>query len=240
MSGFNVYPAIDLRSGKVVRLKQGDPARQKTYDDDPLRVAERWLGAGATWLHIVNLDGAFGYENSEENLGALKAILKTGAQIQFGGGLRSHESIENVLELGVTRIILGTVAVEDPELVKQSIEAFGAPRVAVGIDVRMGQVRVRGWTEGSDLDPIALVHDLKKIGVKRLIVTDITKDGMDEGVSLDLACRITDEVGLSVIVAGGVNSLDDIRRARQAGLEGIIIGRALYEGQVSLEEALQC
>jgi phosphoribosylformimino-5-aminoimidazole carboxamide ribotide isomerase len=240
MSGFIVYPAIDLRNGKVVRLKQGDPARQKTYGDDPLRVAQRWLNAGATWLHIVNLDGAFGDVDREDNLDALKSILSTGAQIQYGGGLRSLEDIENVLELGVARIILGTVAIEDPELVKKSIKAFGAPRVAVGIDVLQGQVHTRGWKERTAFDPVTLANDMKKMGIERLIVTDITRDGMDEGVSLDMACRMAGDVGLSIIVAGGVNSLADVRQARQAGLEGIIIGRALYEGQVSLEEALEC
>jgi phosphoribosylformimino-5-aminoimidazole carboxamide ribotide isomerase len=240
MGEFIIYPAIDLRGGKVVRLKQGDPARQKTYDDDPLHVAQRWLSAGASWLHVVNLDGAFGELHSEDNLDALKVIIQTGSQIQFGGGLRTWDDIRNVLELGVSRIVLGTVAIEDLELVKRTIATFGAHRVAVSIDVQSGEIRVRGWKKGYPLDPINLAMDLKELGIQRLIVTDITKDGMDEGVSLDLACRMAEELRLSVIVAGGVNSLDDVRKAHQAGLEGIIIGRALYEGQVSLEEALQC
>jgi phosphoribosylformimino-5-aminoimidazole carboxamide ribotide isomerase len=240
MRAFTVYPAIDLRGGRVVRLKQGDPARQTTYSDDPLHVAHEWLDAGAAWLHIVNLDGAFGDASSVENLDALKSILSINAQIQFGGGLRSLEDIEYVLELGVSRVILGTIAIEEPELLQKAILKFCAPRVAVGIDVRQGEVRVRGWTEGSAFNPTRLAHEVKKLGVERVIVTDITKDGMDEGIDLDMACRIAEDVGLSVIVAGGVHSVDDVRHAHQAGMEGIVIGRALYEGQISLEEAIHC
>ena len=240
MKSFTVYPAIDLRGGKVVRLKQGDPHRQTIYGEDPQKMAQKWLEAGATWLHIVNLDGAFGDKDSDKNLDSLKAILNTGAQIQFGGGLRSWEDIENVLDLGVSRIILGTVAIEKPWLLEKAITTYSAHRVAVGIDARQGRVRVRGWMEGTELDPVVLAKNLRSTGLKRAIVTDITRDGMDQGVNLDLARRIVEQAGLSVIVAGGVNSLEDVSRTRQAGLEGIIIGRALYEGQVSLEEALQC
>lgn len=240
MSEFMVYPAIDLRKGKVVRLEQGDPLRQKTYADDPKSVAQIWLEAGATWLHIVNLDGAFGDALGLDNLAALKGILSTGAQLQYGGGLRSWEAIETILNVGVSRIILGTAAIEQPELVRRSIAACGAGRVAVGIDVRQGHVRVRGWTEAALMDPLALAHEVKKLGVERAIVTDITKDGMDRGVNVDLARKIAAGAGLSVIAAGGVNSLEDVRRARQAALEGIVIGRALYEGQISLKEALRC
>jgi phosphoribosylformimino-5-aminoimidazole carboxamide ribotide isomerase len=240
MRTFTVYPAIDLRDGKVVRLKQGDPAKQTTYSDDAFYVAYEFLDAGATWLHIVNLDGAFGDASVDKNLDALKTILNIDAQIQFGGGIRSWENIEYVLNLGVSRIILGTIAIEEPELLLKAVMAYGASRVAVGIDVYQREVRVRGWTEGSMFSPTVLANNLKKMGVERVIVTDITRDGLDKGLNLNLARQIAEEVGLSVIAAGGVNSLDDVRQARHAGMEGIVIGRALYEGQVSLMEAIHC
>jgi phosphoribosylformimino-5-aminoimidazole carboxamide ribotide isomerase len=239
MDEFVVYPAIDLRHGKVVRLRQGDAGHQTTYGNDPAKVAQDWIAAGATWLHVINLDGAFG-EDQFANMMGLQSILMTGGSIQLGGGLRSSESIRNVLGMGVERVILGTVAIEKPELVLDAVEQFGGERVVVGIDARDGIVRVRGWREGSEVDPISVAQQIKEQGVKTTIVTDISRDGMDRGVNIDLARQIAHDSGLSVIAAGGVNSIEDVRRARQAGLQGIIIGRALYEGQVSLEEALKC
>jgi len=239
MDAFTVFPAIDLRHGQVVRLRQGDAKRQTTYGDDPERVARDWITAGATWLHVVNLDGAFG-EDTDDNMQGLQSIIDTGAKVQFGGGLRTSAAIASILEMGVQRVILGTAAIEKPELVDRTVAAFGGQRVVVGIDARDGKVRVRGWTKGSEEDPLTLAKKIRAQGVNTTIVTDISRDGMDRGVNLDLAHQIMMVSGLSVIAAGGVNTIEDVRRANEMGLRGIIIGRALYEGQVSLEEALRC
>ncbi|MCJ7568950.1 MAG: 1-(5-phosphoribosyl)-5-[(5-phosphoribosylamino)methylideneamino]imidazole-4-carboxamide isomerase [Anaerolineales bacterium] len=238
MGTFTVYPAIDLRRGQVVRLKQGDPARQTTYSHNPAGVARRWLQAGAIWLHVVNLDRAFG-EVSDENLKALQAVLASGAQVQFGGGLRSLTDVEAAIELGVQRVILGTAAVENPEMVQQAVSHFGTERVAVGIDARQDQVQVRGWVQDAEINSLTLAVRLSDYGVTTVIVTDISRDGMGEGVNLTLATDLA-QTGLSVIASGGVASLMDVHRVRQAGLQGVVIGRALYEGQFTLDDALKC
>lgn len=251
MTKLTIYPAIDLRDGQVVRLAQGDLQRQTVFGDDPAGVARRWLQAGAEWLHIVNLSGAFtgsdarGWDASEigKNQSALQAILQeTGGQVkvQFGGGLRSLDDVEQVLSMGVSRAILGTVAVESPELVSQAVNRFGAERVGVSIDARDNKVRVRGWTAGSELDPITLGKTLAGQGIRTVVYTDISRDGVGTGVNIQATRLLAEETGLSVIASGGVASLDDVIQAKRANLGGIIIGRALYDGRISLEEALLC
>lgn len=239
MTAFTVFPAIDLRRGKVVRLAQGDPEQQTVYGQDPAQVAHRWLAAGAEWLHVVDLDGAFG-DPGQGNLEALTAILKTDARVQFGGGLRTLDQAEQALSSGVSRLILGTRAAESPELVREAIARFGADRVGVGIDVREGRVQVRGWTKDSGLDSQELAKQLYELGARTIVHTDITRDGMGRGLNVEASEELSEAIGLRVIASGGVVSLDDVRRARQAGLKGVIIGRALYEGQISLREALEC
>ncbi|NOY99174.1 MAG: 1-(5-phosphoribosyl)-5-[(5-phosphoribosylamino)methylideneamino]imidazole-4-carboxamide isomerase [Chloroflexi bacterium] len=239
MDAFTVYPAIDLRAGKVVRLAQGDPTRQTLYGDQPAETARRWLDAGASWLHVVNLDGAFG-DRDAANRDALRAILDTGGKVQFGGGLRSLDDVENALSLGVRRVILGTVAVESPELVAEAIARFGAKAVGVGIDARDDRVRVRGWVQETALSPIDLGRQLSRAGVRTVVYTNIARDGVGRGVDVAGAQRLAEAAGLSAIASGGVASLDDVRRVREAGLSGVIVGRALYEGQIDLKEALQC
>jgi phosphoribosylformimino-5-aminoimidazole carboxamide ribotide isomerase len=240
MNPFTVYPAIDLRAGAVVRLVRGNPAQQTVYGDDPAGVASRWLAAGATWLHVVDLDGALtgsthGLDGEQEpdNLRALGEILATAAgraSVQFGGGLRALTDIERVLSLGVDRVILGTAAIESPELVAEAVAHFGAERVA----------KVRGWTRPADVDPITLGKRLVKLGVRTVVYTDISRDGVGSGVDVQGTRQLAEEIGLSVIASGGVASLGDIRQVRAAGLSGIIIGRALYQGAISLKEALVC
>ncbi len=242
MSPFTVYPAIDLRAGKVVRLVQGDPARQTVYDDNPAKIARQWLAAGASWLHVVNLDGAFGHQDTN-NLQALNAILAAVAgrgHVQFGGGLRSLDDIERVLSLEAGRVILGTAAIESPDMVAEAIARFGAEKIGVGIDARDHQVQVRGWVRAAGIDPITLGKELARLKVRTAVYTNIARDGVGSGVDVAASQRLAEETGLSVIAAGGVASLADVQRVREAGLSGVIIGRALYEGQVSLEEALQC
>jgi len=246
MRDWDIYPAIDLRHGRVVRLRQGDPAQETAYDDDPLAVASRWQGAGASWLHVINLDGAFG-DDGGLNLAALARILGTGLCVQFGGGLRDLESLRRLLDTGVDRAILGTVAVEQPMLVEAALSAFGPERVAVAIDARHGRVRTYGWRQDSDLSARELAGRCARSGVQWIIHTDVARDGMGQGLNVEAsrllaqqACPLGDsEQDLRVIASGGVASLDDVRRAHRAGLSGVIIGRALYEGAVRLEEALE-
>ena len=239
---FTVYPAIDLRAGKVVRLKEGDPGRMTSYSDDPSQAARRWLDVGARWLHVVNLDGAFG-ENEMANREALRALLQPVAEhkanVQFGGGLRSLDAVEETLNLGVQRVILGTVAVEHPELVAGAIRKFGPERIAAGIDARDGLVRVRGWREDSGLPAADLALKLKETGVRTIIFTDIRRDGLGSGLNIDATRALAEATGLDVIASGGVHTIEDVTAAREAGLAGTIIGRALYEGTIDLGIALK-
>lgn len=234
---FVVFPAIDLRAGKVVRLAQGDPDRQTVYGADPLAVAGRWRAEGAEWLHVVNLDGAFG-DDSAPNLRALRAILAAGARVQFGGGLRDEDGLRRVLDLGVARAVIGTAAVENPALVDWALAVFGPERVAVGIDARDGLVQVRGWTEASALTAPDLGRHLRAQGLTTCVFTDVARDGVGAGVNVAAAVALAEATGLRVIASGGVAGLNDVHSARRAGLAGLVVGRALYEGAVSLPHAV--
>jgi len=249
MSDFTVYPAIDLRDGQVVRLMEGNPTRQTTYSENPADIARRWLSAGAQWLHVVNLDGAFNQaqdlalsENDTANQRALKDILKVtrefGTQLQFGGGLRSLDAIEMVLGFGMDRVIIGTIAVEQPEILKDALAHYGADRIVVGIDARDGQVRIRGWQDDSRVNAADLAHQMRTLGVQTVIYTDISRDGMGRGLNLTATKKLADTSGLEVIASGGVHTLEDLVAARDAGLAGAIVGRALYEGTVDLKTAI--
>ncbi|MBK7316234.1 1-(5-phosphoribosyl)-5-[(5-phosphoribosylamino)methylideneamino]imidazole-4-carboxamide isomerase [Candidatus Villigracilis affinis] len=235
---FTIYPAIDLRGGKVVRLKEGDPARMTSYSDDPAETARKWLGMGAQWLHVVNLDGAFG-EGDNANRAALESILKLGARVQFGGGIRSMESIADVLKLGVSRAILGTIAIEQPAIVADALTRFGAEQIAVGIDARDGLVRTRGWKDNSGVSAIDLALQMRTVGLGTVIFTDVSRDGLGSGLNIPSTRELAERSGLDVIASGGVHTIDDVIAAKDAGLAGCIIGRALYDGTVDLKEALQ-
>ena len=235
---FTIYPAIDLRGGKVVRLKEGDPARMTSYSDDPADAAQRWLAAGAQWLHVVNLDGAFG-ESDDANRNALAAILKLGARVQFGGGMRSLDAIADALRLGVSRVILGTIAIEQPEIVKDALKLFGAEQIAVGIDARDGLVRTRGWKDDSGVKATDLALHMRTLGLATVIFTDIRRDGLGSGLNIPSTRELAEVSGLDVIASGGVHTLNDVKVAKDAGLAGCIIGRALYDGTVDLEKALK-
>jgi len=236
-SRFRVFPAIDLRGGRVVRLAQGDPARQTVYADDPRTAAERWKAEGAEWAHVVNLDGAFGDEASA-NLPSLISILAAGLKVQFGGGLRDQASLRRVMEAGVTRAVIGTAAIENPRLVDWALREFGPERMAVGIDAREGKARTKGWAEASALTAVELGQRLRAHGVTWCVFTDVARDGVGAGVNVAASAELARETGLLVIAAGGVAGIEDVRRVRKAGLAGVIVGRALYEGRVNLAEAL--
>ncbi len=241
MSNFTIYPAIDLRGGRVVRLKEGDPARQTTYSDDPAQAAQSWLEAGARWLHVVNLDGAFG-ENDTANYAALRSILsiacQVGTHVQLGGGIRSLKMIEQVIELGVSRVVLGTIAIEQPQMVVETIERLGAEKIAVGIDARDGFVRVRGWQSGSEVSAADLALQMRDAGVRTVVFTDISRDGLGSGLNILSTRALAETSGLDVIASGGVHTIQDVLAARDANLAGVIIGRALYEGTIDLKEVL--
>lgn len=237
MRVWDIYPAIDLRDGWVVRLRQGDPSRETAYSDDPAAVARRWADAGATWVHVVNLDGALG-EGSAANLAALGRIVPAGLRVQFGGGLRQFSDLRRVLELGVARVVVGTAAVEDPALVERALDGFGAQRVAIGIDARSGSVRTRGWQQATEITPGELGRRWADAGARWIIYTDVARDGMGTGLSVAATAALARATGVHVIASGGVRSLEDVRSTFEAGLSGVIIGRALYEGQVALTDAL--
>lgn len=235
---FTVYPAIDLRGGKVVRLQEGDPERMTEYSDDPAETASRWMNAGAKWLHVVNLDGAFG-QKDEANRLALKGILKLGAQIQFGGGIRSIDAIDTALELGVSRVVLGTIAVERPAIVVDALKKFGPQKVAIGIDARDGLVRTRGWIDNSGIPAADLAVQMRTLGLRTVVFTDIRRDGLGSGLNVSSTRALAEASGLDVIASGGVHTLEDVIAARYANLVGVIIGRALYEGTINLADALE-
>ena len=230
---FTVYPAIDLRGGQVVRLSQGDPDRQTVYSADPADTARRWLAAGARWLHVVNLDGAFG-QSGQANRAALAAIVAAaqaaGACVQFGGGLRSLDALVSAFAAGVQRAVLGTALIEQPQLLDAALAKWGPECVAAGLDARDGLVQVRGWQQGSGIAALEMAQDLAARGLRWLVFTDVDRDGLQGGLNLAATRSLAWASGLRVIASGGVSGLEDISAARAAGLAGVIVGRALYEG----------
>ena len=239
---FTIFPAIDLRAGRVVRLKEGDAERMTSYSDNSAETAQRWLHDGASWLHVVNLDSAFG-ESDHANRSALESILSVakafGAHVQFGGGLRSLSAIEHTLGLGVSRVVLGTVAVEQPDLIADTLTRFGEERIAVGIDARDGLVRVHGWKDNSGITAMDLALQMRTVGLRTVIFTDVRRDGLGSGLNIDATRELAEVSNLDVIASGGVHTLEDVTAARDAALAGVIIGRAIYEGTLDLKIALE-
>ena len=246
-----IYPAIDLRQGQVVRLRQGDPAQQTVYDADPAAVARRWTEQGAEWLHVVNLDGALSAGSPDgalagtsvtnlQRLAEIRAV--TSLPIQFGGGVRSLVDIDRALMLGATRVVLGTVAVHKPALVGEAIARFGASRIVVGIDARDGLVATEGWQRASTLDALTVARRVCQQGVTRVVYTDIARDGTQMGLNVAATASLARASGLQVIASGGVAGLADIREMVQfaaEGIEGVIVGQALYTGALDLREAIR-
>jgi phosphoribosylformimino-5-aminoimidazole carboxamide ribotide isomerase len=232
-----LYPAVDVQGGRVVRLRQGDARRATAYADDPVAVAREFARAGARWVHFVDLDRALGRGENREL--ARRFLAEAGVRTQVGGGLRSEDAIEEMLGWGATRVVIGTKAATDPALVARLLARHGPERLAVGIDARDGRVAVRGWTEVFDLTALELAQRVRSQGARTVIYTDVARDGMLAGPDVDGA-RALATLGLDVIASGGVASLDDLRRVQGAGLAGAIVGRALYEGRFTLAEALAC
>jgi phosphoribosylformimino-5-aminoimidazole carboxamide ribotide isomerase len=232
-----LYPAVDILGGKAVRLQQGDFARKTEYDTDPFDAARRWIDAGARRLHVVDLDGA---RSSEPvNLDALERIVGLGVAVQYGGGLRQLEHAERALELGAERIVLGTAAFLNDRLLTDLVVAH-RQQLAVGIDVRGGRVAIQGWQERLKLTPEQAVVQLVERGVETIIYTKVDWDGTMQGADLKVAMQLIEaSKGARVIYSGGIGSLDDLRRLAALDLEGVIVGKALYEGRFSVEEALE-
>jgi phosphoribosylformimino-5-aminoimidazole carboxamide ribotide isomerase len=233
----DLFPSIDIRSGRVVRLSQGEATRQTVYGDDPVAVAERFVEQGASWVHVVDLDRALG---TGDNLPAVARIARRVAsrvRLQLGGGFRTLDLVRAGLDLGVARVVIGTAAAVDPSFVASAVSATGSERLVVGIDTREGQVALRGWTETSTQRAEELARRVVADGIDTVIYTDIGRDGMLGGPDLAGAAALL-ATGARVIVSGGVASAEDIRGARASGLAGVIVGRALYEGRLTLSEAL--
>lgn len=240
---FTVIPAIDLRGGRVVRLKQGDYAQQTTYADDPLAVAQRYAEAGAGWLHVVDLDGA--RAGHFDNLAVIEALARLGMQVQAGGGVREASDVRRLRDAGVARVVVGSLAIRDPEKVAAWLADFGAEQLTIALDTRQvgghWTLPSAGWTqaEAGTLDELAPWYAAR--GAQQLLCTDIDRDGMLVGCNLDLYRHLAAVVPtVAVQASGGVRSLDDIRAARAAGVGGVILGRALLEGRFDLREALAC
>jgi len=260
-----IFPAIDLRQGRCVRLRQGDPNAETVFGDDPVVMARLWVHQGAQWLHVVNLDGAFGESakiagpasnlSPEQiatdqqwsalpiNFQRLHAIRQAvEVPIQFGGGMRSLDDVALALALGASRVVLGTVAVREPDIVNEALARFGPERIVVGIDARDGRVATHGWAQTSDLDAVDLAKSMRDAGVQRVVYTDISRDGMLSGVNVDATVELAQRSGLFVIASGGVRGIEDIEQLapyESDGIEGVITGQAIYTGALDLQTAIQ-
>jgi phosphoribosylformimino-5-aminoimidazole carboxamide ribotide isomerase len=233
-----IYPAIDVRHGRVVRLLYGDPDQETVYGDDPAAMAQRWKTAGAAWLHVVNLDGTLG--EATLALETLRALAGVGLPIQFGGGMRSLDDVQKALDAGAARVILGTMVVKEPELAGAAVERFGAEKIVVALDAKGDRVATHGWQQVSAWTPVELGKRFAAMGVIHALYTDVSRDGDLSGVNVAATANLARETGLRVIASGGVASLDDVQRCRETGvIAGVITGKALYSGAFTLEEALK-
>ncbi len=231
-----ILPAIDLRNGKCVNLVQGRAGEETIFSDHPVKMAMQWQQDGAEYLHLVDLDGAFGAE--VDNLHIVKEIVEV-LQIpaQLGGGIRTMERLESVLGLGVTRAILGTAALKNPSLVEAACKEYG-PRIAVGIDAKDGMVATEGWLDISEKPALAFAKEMEDCGVQTIIYTDIKSDGMLQGPNLETTRAIADAVSVNIIASGGITSLQDVQALKAVGVYGAIVGRALYTGALALTNAI--
>ncbi|EDL64636.1 1-(5-phosphoribosyl)-5-[(5-phosphoribosylamino)methylideneamino]imidazole-4-carboxamide isomerase [Bacillus sp. SG-1] len=237
---FTIYPAIDMRGGKCVRLLQGDYSKETVYGDSPFDMAKRFVDEGAQWIHMVDLDGA--KEGSRVNDKFVIAVAnELGAKVQIGGGIRSEEDIEYYLNNGVQRVIIGSLAVSQTELVKSWLAKYG-DRIAIGLDAKDGFVATHGWIETSQLKAVDLGVELAQAGAETFIFTDIATDGMLSGPNVEAVAELAKATGKEVIASGGVSSMDDLRLLKEyegKGVAGAIVGKAIYTGKVSVEDAVK-
>lgn len=232
-----ILPAIDIKDGRCVRLYQGDYAQVTTYDADPVQVALRWQEAGATWLHIVDLDGAAqGYPVNDDLIGLIKKA--TNLHIEVGGGMRSLDHVERMLDLDIDRVVLGTIAITDRALLEETLARYRAS-IVVGLDARNGQIAISGWRETSQIRAVDLARELSALGVQRFVYTDIARDGALNGPNFAALAEMRQAVSSALIASGGVSSLADLHALAQSGVEGAIVGKAIYTGDVDLAVALR-
>lgn len=233
-----LYPAIDLKDGQCVRLKQGEFKEITVYSQKPEEVAALWQSQGATFLHLVDLDGALAGRSVNEKI--IKKIADTvSVPIEIGGGIRSEEAIESMLSLGAARVIIGTKAVENPEFIRDMVKKFGQDRIVAGVDAKDGMVAVEGWEKISGITASELCNRMKEYGVRHIVYTDISRDGMLTGPNVEYTKKLTEETGMDIIASGGMSSMEDLRQLYHAGVRGAIIGKALYEKRIDLMEAIE-
>ncbi|MGI5988926.1 MAG: 1-(5-phosphoribosyl)-5-[(5-phosphoribosylamino)methylideneamino]imidazole-4-carboxamide isomerase [Lachnospiraceae bacterium] len=233
-----LYPAIDIKDGKCVRLRKGDFDQVTQYFEKPWEAAAAFEKAGASYIHNVDLDGA--RKGHSYNADAVREIVRTvSIPVELGGGIRTLRDIEEVLNQGVARVIIGTKAVEDPGFVRKAVETFGAERIAVGIDAKDGWVAVDAWEKTSDVTSLDLALQMKDLGVRTIIYTDISRDGMLTGPNVEATKLLTEKTGLDVIASGGVSGMEDLEHLQAAGICGAIIGKAIYEKKIDLAEAVR-
>ena len=233
-----VIPSIDLRGGWVVDLYQGDFSRETAYSDDPVAVALGWQEAGASRIHVVDLDGA--KAGRPVNLEAVKEIAaRVDVPLQLGGGIRDLDTATKLVRMGISRVVFGTAAVRDPGLVKAACETLGGDAVVVGVDARGGKLAVQGWLETASVDAEGLIKAMTRMGVRRFIYTDIAADGTLSGPNVEVVAALMEATGMPIISSGGVGSMDDLECLAEVGVEGAIVGRALYAGDIDLREAIR-
>ncbi len=233
-----LYPAIDIINGQAVRLVQGDYKKETVYDKDPVQVARQWEDAGAGYIHVVDLDGA--QDGTWKNKATISDIVKSvKIPVQTGGGIRSLKDIEERLSVGISRVILGTVAIKNPDLVIEAVKKFGQEAIVVGIDAKDGMVAIHGWEQVSDKSALDLCLKVKAMGVSTIIYTDIAKDGMMLGPNIEQTGQLIKETGMDIIASGGVSCYEDIQKVSEIKAEGVIIGKALYTKAIDLKTAIQ-
>ena len=232
-----ILPAIDLYEGKAVRLYKGDYEKMTVYSAHPKEVAANFHAAGASWIHMVDLEGA--RNGGTPNLDIIKQIVeKSKLKVEVGGGVRSMDIVEDYLQAGVSRVILGTAAVRDREFLKETAAKHGE-KIAVGVDIKDGFVAIKGWTEKSEHDAFEFCEEMQQLGIRTIISTDISKDGAMRGTNLELYRELKERFSMNIIASGGISSLDDLRRLREMNIYGAIIGRAYYTGTINLREAIR-
>lgn len=232
-----IFPAIDIKDKKCVRLTQGDFDKVNVYGEDPSLMAKKWADYGAEFIHVVNLNG------SRDEIGIndetlAKVAKSVDVPIQVGGGIRDEKRVKELLDLGINRVIVGTMAIENKELLKELIEKYKAEKIVVSIDAKNGKVATHGWEKVSDIDSVDLCKELEQIGVETIVYTDISKDGMLEGPNFDIYKELSQKTSLDIIASGGVTSIDDVKRLLDMNMYGAIIGKALYDNRIDLKEVL--
>lgn len=233
-----LYPAIDIKNGQCVRLKQGMFHDVEVYSNTPARVAAMWEQQGAGFIHLVDLDGALaGHSVNAEVIQSIVSSVKVPTQL--GGGIRTMKDIETVLNYGISRVIIGTKAVQDPMFVKEAVDSFGADKIVVGVDAKNGMVAIEGWEKVSSLHAVNLCLKMKEYGVKTIAYTDISRDGMLQGPNVEHTKELSDVTGMEIIASGGISGIKDLERLYYAGIRGAIIGKALYENRLNLKTAIE-